>query len=161
MQVELDLGVAPFAVFPLVPELEIEIAAGTYLKQSQVRIMGATANSLDQGKTTVNIDLVPLGEKFDSTTARLTYERFWLKKVPINMTLFGDYSVVYVRYPGNMPCSLLSCTLAIVCLYYNFFCFCCHQGFLPHHRMLGPWGLALVVVAVPYLVIMNVLSWQM
>ncbi|RWR97280.1 receptor-like serine/threonine-protein kinase ALE2 isoform X2 [Cinnamomum micranthum f. kanehirae] len=100
MQVELDLGVAPFAVFPLVPELEIEIAAGTYLKQSQVRIMGATANSLDQGKTTVNIDLVPLGEKFDSTTARLTYERFWLKKVPINMTLFGDYSVVYVRYPG-------------------------------------------------------------
>eukprot|EP00268_Persea_americana_P008723 TRINITY_DN13410_c0_g1_i5.p1 TRINITY_DN13410_c0_g1~~TRINITY_DN13410_c0_g1_i5.p1 ORF type:complete len:752 (+),score=122.32 TRINITY_DN13410_c0_g1_i5:436-2691(+) len=100
MQVELDLGVAPFAVFPLVPELEIEIAAGTYLKQSQVRIMGATANSLDQGKTTVNIDLVPLGEKFDSTTARLTYERFWLKKVQINMTLFGDYSVVYVRYPG-------------------------------------------------------------
>ncbi|XP_058094950.1 receptor-like serine/threonine-protein kinase ALE2 isoform X2 [Magnolia sinica] len=100
MQVELHLGVAPYAVFPQVPELEIEIAAGTYLKQSQVRIMGAGADSQDQGKTIVNIDLVPLGEKFDNTTALLTYERFWQKKVPINMTMFGDYEVIYVHYPG-------------------------------------------------------------
>ncbi|KAK9146186.1 hypothetical protein Sjap_006089 [Stephania japonica] len=100
MQVELNLGVAPYAVFPLVEELEIEVAAGTYLKQSQVRIMGASADMQDQGKTIVDIDLVPLGEKFDSTTALLTYERIWQKKVPINMTLFGAYEVVYIRYPG-------------------------------------------------------------
>lgn len=100
MQVELNLGVASYAVFPLIPDLEIEIAVGTYLKQSQVRIMGATADSLDQGKTMVNIDLVPLGEKFDNTTALLTYERFWQKKVPINTTLFGNYEVMDLRYPG-------------------------------------------------------------
>ncbi|KAF8402011.1 hypothetical protein HHK36_012962 [Tetracentron sinense] len=100
MQVELHLGVAPYAVFPLVEELEIEVAKGTYLKQSQVRIMGAGANSQNQGKTVVDINLVPLGEKFDKTTAILTYDRFWQKKVPINMTLFGACEVIYVRYPG-------------------------------------------------------------
>lgn len=90
MQVELDLEVAPFAVFPLVSELEIEIAAGMCLELSQVRIMGAIGDSLDKGKTTLNIDLLPLGGRFDNTTANLTYERFWGKKEPINMTLFGD-----------------------------------------------------------------------
>ncbi|XP_068653978.1 receptor-like serine/threonine-protein kinase ALE2 isoform X2 [Aristolochia californica] len=100
MQVELNLGVAPLAVFPLIQELEIEVAAGTYLKQSQVRIMGANVDSEDQGKTVVDIDLVPLGEKFDNTTALLTYDRFWKKKVPINESLFGDYEVVSIRYPG-------------------------------------------------------------
>ncbi|ERN12903.1 hypothetical protein AMTR_s00050p00189150 [Amborella trichopoda] len=101
MQVELSLGVAPYAVFPLVEELEIEVAAGTYLKQSQVRIMGANALSQDQEKTVVNIDLVPLGERFDNTTALLTYDRFWRKKVVIDKILFGDYEVIYVRYPGS------------------------------------------------------------
>ncbi|KAF6144372.1 hypothetical protein GIB67_024599 [Kingdonia uniflora] len=104
MQVELHLGVAPYTVFPLVVELEIEVAAGTYLKQSQVRIMGANADS-NQGRTIVDINLVPLGDKFDTTTALLTSERFWQKKVPINMSLFGDYGVVYIRYPG-LPSSL-------------------------------------------------------
>ncbi|KAF8392109.1 hypothetical protein HHK36_022451 [Tetracentron sinense] len=100
MQVELLLGVALYAVFPQVEELEIEVAAGTYLKQSQVRITGASANSLNQGRTVVDINLVPLGEKFDNTTAILLYERFWQKKMPINMTLFGDYEVIYVNYTG-------------------------------------------------------------
>ncbi|XP_068665851.1 receptor-like serine/threonine-protein kinase ALE2 [Aristolochia californica] len=105
MQVELNLGVAPLVVFPLIQELEIEVAAGTYLKQSQVRIMGANVNSEDQEKTVVDIDLVPLGEKFDNTTALLTYDRFWKKKVAINESLFGDYEVVSIRYPG-LPSSL-------------------------------------------------------
>ncbi|XP_010264790.1 PREDICTED: receptor-like serine/threonine-protein kinase ALE2 isoform X2 [Nelumbo nucifera] len=99
MQVELHLDVASYAVFPLIQELEIEVAAGTYLKQSQVRIMGASADNQGQG-TMVDINLVPLGEKFDNTTATLTYERFLHKKVPINTTLFGDYEVIYIRYPG-------------------------------------------------------------
>jgi hypothetical protein len=101
MQVELELGVALYAFFPLVSELAAEIAAGTFLKQSQVRIMGANADSQDQEKTIVILDLVPLGEKFDNTTAFLIFERFWRKKVIINGTLFGDYWVIFVYYPGT------------------------------------------------------------
>lgn len=100
MKVRLLLDVAPFAVFPVMNELEIEVAAGTYLEQSQVKIMGASADSQNQGKTIVDINLVPLGEKFDNTTAILTYQRFRHKKVPLNMTLFGNYEVIYISYPG-------------------------------------------------------------
>ncbi|KAL5073386.1 hypothetical protein RYX36_012370 [Vicia faba] len=81
-------------------ELEYEVALGTYLEQSQVKIMGATADVQNQGRTIVDINLVPLGEKFDNTTAALTYERLWHKKVPLNKSLFGDYVVVYITYPG-------------------------------------------------------------
>ncbi|CAN6476982.1 unnamed protein product [Victoria cruziana] len=100
IRVELKLGVASYAVFPLIAELEIDVAGGTYLKQSQVRIMGADADKQDQEKTVVNIDLVPLGEKFDNATALLIYERFWQRKVAINASHFGDYQTVYVHYPG-------------------------------------------------------------
>ncbi|KAK9944944.1 hypothetical protein M0R45_010484 [Rubus argutus] len=54
----------------------------------------------NQGRTVVDINLVPLGEKFDNTTAILTYDRFKHKKVPLNMTLFGNYEVLYISYPG-------------------------------------------------------------
>ncbi|KAE7997912.1 hypothetical protein FH972_002503 [Carpinus fangiana] len=100
MKVRLLLDVAPYAVFPVMSELEIEVAAGTYLEQSQVKIMGASADSQNQERTVVDINLVPLGEKFDNTTAVLTYERFWHKKVPLNQTLFGNYELVYINYPG-------------------------------------------------------------
>ncbi|XP_062079458.1 receptor-like serine/threonine-protein kinase ALE2 isoform X2 [Humulus lupulus] len=100
MKVRLLLDVAPFAVFPVMNELEIEVAAGTYLEQSQVKIMGASADSQNQGRTVVDINLVPLGEKFDNTTAILTYQRFRHKKVPLNVTLFGNYDVVFISYPG-------------------------------------------------------------
>ncbi|OWM80010.1 hypothetical protein CDL15_Pgr009988 [Punica granatum] len=100
MKVRLLLDVAPYAVFPVMSELEIEIAAGTYLEQSQVKIMGASADSLNQGRTIVDVNLVPLGEKFDNTTADLIYERFWHKKVPLNASLFGHYEVVYITYTG-------------------------------------------------------------
>ncbi|XP_057985059.1 receptor-like serine/threonine-protein kinase ALE2 isoform X4 [Hevea brasiliensis] len=100
MKVRLLLGMAPYAIFPLMNQLEIEVAAGTYLKQSQVKIMGASADSENQGKTVVDINLVPLGDKFDNTTAILTYDRFWHKKVPLNNTLFGDYEVISISYPG-------------------------------------------------------------
>ncbi|KAJ4968186.1 hypothetical protein NE237_014887 [Protea cynaroides] len=107
MKVKLRLGVSLYEFFPLVVELEIEVAAGTYLKQSQVKIMGASADIHDQGKTVVDANLVPLGEKFDNTTAILTYERFWHKKVPINATIFGEYEVIYIKYPG-LPSSIPS-----------------------------------------------------
>ncbi|CAL2280386.1 unnamed protein product [Prunus armeniaca] len=100
MKVRLLLDIAPYAIFPVMSELEIEVAEGTYLAQSQVKIMGASADSQNQGRTVVDINLVPLGEKFDNTTAILTYDRFRHKKVPLNMTLFGNYEVVYISYPG-------------------------------------------------------------
>lgn len=103
MQVELRLNVALYTFFPLVSELAEEIAAGVFMRQSQVRIMGANAASQEAEKTIVLIDLVPLGEKFDNTTAFLTYQRFWGKQVVIKNLFFGDYEVIYVNYPGLPP----------------------------------------------------------
>ncbi|KAA8534836.1 hypothetical protein F0562_029722 [Nyssa sinensis] len=80
-----------------------EIAVGVFMKQSQVRIMGANAASQDPEKTIVLIDLVPLGDKFDNTTAYLTYQRFWHKQVVIKTSFFGDYEVLYVHYAGLPP----------------------------------------------------------
>ena len=103
MKVKLLLDVATLSVFPVMRELEIEIAEGTYLEQSQVKIMGVIADSQNGESTVVDINLVPLGEKFDNTTAVLTSDRFWHKKVPLNTTLFGNYEVVYISYPGTYP----------------------------------------------------------
>ncbi|XP_042046635.1 receptor-like serine/threonine-protein kinase ALE2 isoform X2 [Salvia splendens] len=100
MKVRLLLGVPLYAIFPEVNEIAKEFAAGTYLLQSQVAIIGASADNQNQDKTVVDINLVPLGEKFDNTTAILTYQRIFHKKVPLNMTLFGDYDVIYIAYPG-------------------------------------------------------------
>ncbi|KZV52896.1 hypothetical protein F511_35067 [Dorcoceras hygrometricum] len=103
IQVGLSLTVALYTFFPLVSELAKEIAAGVFMKPSQVRIMGANANAVNPQKTIVLIDLIPLGAKFDDTTAYLTFQRFWHKQVAISMSLFGDYDVLYVRYPGLPP----------------------------------------------------------
>ncbi|KAI7734856.1 hypothetical protein M8C21_008794 [Ambrosia artemisiifolia] len=100
MKVRLHLEVSVHAVFPVVNELAIEIATGTYLTQSQVVITGANADDENQGRTAIDVNLVPLGEKFDNFTAKLTSERFWHKKLSLNRTLFGDYEVEYIIYPG-------------------------------------------------------------
>lgn len=110
MQVGLRLGVSLYTFFPLVSELASEIATGVFMKQSQVRIMGAKSSNQQAEKTDVLIDLVPLGEKFDNATAFLTSERFWHKKVVIKASDFGDYEVLYVSYPG-MYKSLISCLI--------------------------------------------------
>lgn len=96
----LRLSVSLYTFFPLVSELAQEIATGVYVKQSQVRIIGANAANQQTDKTVVLIDLVPLGEKFDNTTAFWIYQRFWNKQVAIRKLHFGDYEVLYVRYPG-------------------------------------------------------------
>ncbi|XP_028198107.1 receptor-like serine/threonine-protein kinase ALE2 isoform X1 [Glycine soja] len=106
MKIRLVLDVAPLAVFPVIDELEIELASATYLKQSQVRIMGVTSDSQSQGRTIVDINLVPLGEKFDNTTAVLLCKRFWHNEVPLIRSLFGDYAILYITYPGSIPSAL-------------------------------------------------------
>ncbi|RDX84588.1 Receptor-like serine/threonine-protein kinase ALE2, partial [Mucuna pruriens] len=103
MKVSLRLSVSLYTFFPLVSELASEIATGVFMKQSQVRIMGADAANQQPDKTVVFIDLVPLGEEFDNTTAFLTSERFWHKQVVIKTSYFGDYDVLYVSYPGLPP----------------------------------------------------------
>ncbi|XP_021807069.1 nascent polypeptide-associated complex subunit alpha, muscle-specific form-like isoform X6 [Prunus avium] len=103
LQVGLRLSVALYTFFPLVSELAQEIAVGVFMQQSQVRIIGANAATQQPEKTVALIDLVPLGEKFDNTTAFLTSQRFWHKQVVIKASYFGDYDVLYVRYPGLPP----------------------------------------------------------
>lgn len=102
LQVGLRLSVALYTFFPLVSELAQEIAVGVFMQQSQVRIIGANAATQQPEKTVALIDLVPLGEKFDNTTAFLTSQRFWHKQVAIKASYFGDYDVLYVRYPGTV-----------------------------------------------------------
>ncbi|KAG7538246.1 Protein kinase domain [Arabidopsis suecica] len=104
IQVELRLSMALYDFFPMVSEFAREISAGVFMKQSQVRIMGANAASEQPDKSIVLIDLVPLGDKFDNLTAMVTYQRFWSKKVYIDEPIFGGYDVIYVRYPG-LPAS--------------------------------------------------------
>ncbi|CAA0834970.1 Protein kinase superfamily protein [Striga hermonthica] len=103
IQAGLRLNMALYSFFPLVSELASEIASGVFMKQSQVRIMGANEAKDNPDKTIVLIDLLPLGRKFDNTTAYITFQRFWQKKVIGKTELFGDYDVLYVQYPGLPP----------------------------------------------------------
>ncbi|KAM0888086.1 hypothetical protein ACQ4PT_028580 [Festuca glaucescens] len=89
-----------YTFFGLVAELAQNIASGVFMKQIQVRIMGANAATEDPEKTAVLIDLVPLGARFDNTTTLSVFERFWHKQVIINPMHFGSYDVLYVLYPG-------------------------------------------------------------
>jgi hypothetical protein len=100
MRVGLRLSVPLYTFFPLVSELASEIATGVFMKPSQVRIMGANTATDLPDKTDALIDLVPLGEEFDNTTAFIASERFWHKQVAIKNSYFGDYEVLYVSYPG-------------------------------------------------------------
>ncbi|KAM0875301.1 hypothetical protein ACQ4PT_036879 [Festuca glaucescens] len=100
IKVELHLGIPLYTFFGLVAELAQNIASGVFMKQIQVRIMGANAATEDPEKTAVLIDLVPLGARFDNTTALSVFERFWHKQVIINPMHFGSYDVLYVLYPG-------------------------------------------------------------
>ncbi|PKA56460.1 Receptor-like serine/threonine-protein kinase ALE2 [Apostasia shenzhenica] len=103
IKVGLRLGVALYTFFPLVSEFAQEIASGIFMKQSQVRIMGANSDNEDPEKTVVIMDLVPLGKSFDNTSVFLTYDKFWHKQVAIQASYFGDYDVLYVLYPGLPP----------------------------------------------------------
>uniref|UniRef100_A0A161WWY1 Protein kinase domain-containing protein n=1 Tax=Daucus carota subsp. sativus TaxID=79200 RepID=A0A161WWY1_DAUCS len=104
MQVGLRLDLPLYAFFPLVSDLAADISRGIVMKQSQVRIMGANADSQNQEKTVVLLDLVPFGAKFDNSTAYLIYKKFYQKEVAIEPLYFGNYEILYMRYPG-LPAS--------------------------------------------------------
>ncbi|KAF2323554.1 hypothetical protein GH714_036082 [Hevea brasiliensis] len=103
IQVKLCLGVVTCSFFTLVTELAEEIATSVAVNHSQVRIMGTNAASQQLEKSTVLINLVPLGVKFSDTTALSIYKKFWNRQVLIKASLFGTYKVLYVHYPGLPP----------------------------------------------------------
>ncbi|KGN45527.1 receptor-like serine/threonine-protein kinase ALE2 [Cucumis sativus] len=103
IQVQITLDVAVYVFFPLVSKLAEEIADSISLNQSQVRIMGADAASQQLEKTTVIINLVPRGSRFNHNTAFSIYQKFWGRKISINSSLFGRYQVLNVKYPGLPP----------------------------------------------------------
>lgn len=109
IQVKLRLSVAIYTFFPLVVQLAEDIAASVSLNRSQVRIIGANAASQQLEKTSVLINLVPKGLKFNDTAAFLIYYKFWHRQVSIKASVFGAYEVFYVRYPGYISFSLTSC----------------------------------------------------
>lgn len=98
---QLRLGINLEKLFPLVFELSRELAEGLFLQSSQVRIVGANAVDQSQDKTDVSADFVPLNTAFDNTTVNLLASRFWSGQIPLNTTLFGVYSVIFVKYPGS------------------------------------------------------------
>ncbi|XP_048319968.2 receptor-like serine/threonine-protein kinase ALE2 [Ziziphus jujuba] len=102
IQVKLRLGVAIYTFFPLVSELAEEIAASVSLNHSQVRVMGADADSQQLDKTAVLINLVPK-VKFKEETAFGIYRKFWRGQVSIKAPLFGDYEVLNIQFPGLPP----------------------------------------------------------
>ncbi|KAI4329152.1 hypothetical protein L6164_021446 [Bauhinia variegata] len=103
LQVKLRLSIGIYKFFPLVSELAKEIAAGVVLDHNQVRIVGADADSQELEKTTVLINLIPKGVKFNDTTASLIYKKFWHKEIVTDASLFGAYEVLLVDYPGLPP----------------------------------------------------------
>ncbi|GAA0139990.1 hypothetical protein LIER_35175 [Lithospermum erythrorhizon] len=100
MKVRLVLQVSLYAIFPVVRDLAMEIAEGTYVNQKQVSINGASADPLTPENSVVDINLIPLEEKFDNTTAMFICTRLLQKKVRLNHSLFGDYEVIFISYPG-------------------------------------------------------------
>ncbi|XP_027334657.1 receptor-like serine/threonine-protein kinase ALE2 isoform X2 [Abrus precatorius] len=103
LQVKLSINVPIYNFFPLFSKLAEEIAASVLLNHSQVRIVGADAASQQLEKTTVLINLVPKGVKFDDTMSFLMYKKFWNKEILIDASVFGAYEVLYVHYPGLPP----------------------------------------------------------
>ncbi|KAL1345098.1 receptor-like serine/threonine-protein kinase ALE2 isoform X2 [Arachis hypogaea] len=103
LQVKLHISIAIYKFFPLVFKLAEEIAASLLLSRNQVHIVGANAANHQLEKTTVLLNLVPQGVKFDDTTAFLIYKKFWHKEILTDASLFGAYEVLYVHYPGLPP----------------------------------------------------------
>ncbi|XP_047176643.1 receptor-like serine/threonine-protein kinase ALE2 [Vigna umbellata] len=103
LQVKLRISIAINKFFPSVSKLAKEISASVFLNRNQVRIVGADATTQQVEKTTVLINLVPQGVKFDDTTALLIYKKFWQREILSDSSTFGSYEVLYVHYPGLPP----------------------------------------------------------
>ncbi|KAG2595098.1 receptor-like serine/threonine-protein kinase ALE2 isoform X2 [Panicum virgatum] len=103
IRVGIRLSVDLYSFFPLVSDFSEEVSSGVNMAQRQVRVMGANVASDQPDKTMVLVDLVPMQTKFDNATAFSAFESLWSKKVSLKPSVFGDYEILYVVYPGLPP----------------------------------------------------------
>ena len=104
IRVGIRLSVDLYSFFPLVSDFSEEVSSGVNMAQRQVRVMGANVASDQPDKTMVLVDLVPMQTKFDNATAFSAFESLWSKKVSLKPSVFGDYEILYVVYPGPWSC---------------------------------------------------------
>ncbi|CAL4952134.1 unnamed protein product [Urochloa decumbens] len=103
IRVGIRLSVDLYSFFPLVSDFAEEISSGVNMAQRQVRVMGANVAGDQPDKTMVLVDLVPMQVKFDNATAFSAFESLWSKKISLKPSVFGDYEILYVVYPGLPP----------------------------------------------------------
>ncbi|KAL5227690.1 hypothetical protein ABZP36_015955 [Zizania latifolia] len=103
IKVGIRLSVDLYSFFPLVSDFAEEMSSGVNMAQRQVRVMGANVAGDQPDKTVVLVDLVPMQVKFDNATAFSTFENLWSKKISLKPSVFGDYEILYVVYPGLPP----------------------------------------------------------
>ncbi|RLN23727.1 hypothetical protein C2845_PM07G37490 [Panicum miliaceum] len=103
IRVGIRLSVDLYSFFPLVSDFAEEVSSGVNMAQRQVRVMGANVASDQPDKTMVLVDLVPMQVKFDNATAFSAFESLWSKKISLKPSVFGDYEILYVVYPGLPP----------------------------------------------------------
>ncbi|XP_015688161.1 receptor-like serine/threonine-protein kinase ALE2 isoform X2 [Oryza brachyantha] len=103
IKVGIRLSVDLYSFFPLVSDFAEDVSSGINMAQRQVRVMGANVAGDQPDKTVVLVDLVPMQVKFDNATAFSTFESLWSKKVSLRPSVFGDYEILYVVYPGLPP----------------------------------------------------------
>lgn len=108
IEVKIDLSIPLYSLFPVISVLATDLAEGTVLSLNQVEISGANADSQNPDMSIVDVNLVPLDQAFDNLTALLIFQRFWNHELVLNSSLFGNYSVIYVHYPGTSALLLVA-----------------------------------------------------
>lgn len=101
MTARLKLKIGFEKLLTLVNALAKELSDSLLLHQSQVHIVGANAVEQFQDNTDVTVQIVPLADAFDNTTASFLASQIWEHGVKLNESLFGLYKVISVHYPGN------------------------------------------------------------
>ena len=89
-----------YSFFPLVSDFAEEVGSGVNMAQKQVRVMGANVAGDQPDKTVVLVHLVPMHVNFDNATAFSTFQSLWSKRISLKPSVFGDYEILYVVYPG-------------------------------------------------------------
>ncbi|KAH7388587.1 hypothetical protein KP509_16G082800 [Ceratopteris richardii] len=103
IQVQLALDVPLDSLFEDLPTLISDISSSILLSQNQTRIVGLNAESDDESKSIVDINLVPLDAIFDNVTASKIFKKFENHEVFSNSSIFRNYTLLYLHYPGLYP----------------------------------------------------------
>ncbi|KAH7428574.1 hypothetical protein KP509_09G007400 [Ceratopteris richardii] len=99
IEVKMQLSVPLYALFPYLSVLAEDLAKGVSLSSSQVQIVAANTSGQNDEFSVVDANLLPSGLEFSNMTVRSIAQKFWDHEIMINGTLFGEYTVLYVKYP--------------------------------------------------------------